>query len=247
MKPSIVKLLVIGVASVVALVVLFELGKQALSTKDSGFEVEVDAQTKKAVVKVQGGKDVPLPEILNSFLQRDKDFTKAVVCAWGKPHGIIDVKDTDALRDSGLVPTTDFWGMWRTLKEKHCIARNVPFLQQLADYAKAAAPLEKKHVVMTWHASTEVPGNAILFPQGETWYAERLSKQCDIVADGERHFTVVVYGPTKLTASDRIQVSEGTFVRILSQAAGKTIIPVLHSPEWKSITDKGKVEVDLLC
>ena len=151
------------------------------------------------------------------------------------------------LRDAGLVPTTDFWGMWRTLKEKHCIARNVPFLQQLADYAKAAAPLEKKHVVMTWHASTEVPGNAILFPQGETWYAERLSKQCDIVADGERHFTVVVYGPTKLTASDRIQVSEGTFVRILSQAAGKTIIPVLHSPEWKSITDKGKVEVDLLC
>ncbi len=247
MKPSIVKLLVIGVASVAALAVLYQLGRLALSTRDSGFEVEVDAQTKKAVIKMSGGSEVPLPEILNSFLKRDSDFTKAVLCAWGKPHGIIDAKDTDALRAFGLVNSTDFWGLWRTLKENHCTGRNIPYLQQLADYAKAAAPLEKKHVTMTWHTSTEVPGNAILFPQGETWYADRLNKQCDIVAEDERHFPVIVYGPTKLSKPDRIQVSEGTFVRILSQAAGKTIIPVLHSPEWKAITGKGKVEVDLLC
>ncbi len=246
-RPQTVTMLIKGVIALAVVAALYFAARAALHTQEGNLEVEVDAQTKKAVLKVQGGKDVPLPDLLNTFLARDPDFTKAVLCAWGKPHGIIDAKDTDALHDFGLVNSADFWGLWRTLKEKHCTGRNIPYLQQLADYAKAAAPLEKKRVTMTWHTSTEVPGNAILFPQGETWYAERLNKQCDIVAEDERHFSVIVYGPTKLSKPDRIQVSEGTFVRILSQAAGKTIIPVLHSPEWKAFTDKGKVEVDLLC
>ena len=241
------KTIVWGVVGTVALLVVYLLARTALYTAESQFEVEVDAQTKKAVLKVQGGKEVSLPEILNSFLSRDRDFTKAVLCTWGKPQGIIDATDTDSLHAFGLILSSDFWGLWRTLKEKHCTGRNIVYLQQLADYAKAAAPLEKRNVLLTWHTSTEVPGNAILFPQGETWYADRLNKQCDIVTGEDRHFQVIVFGPTKLTQTDRIQVSEGTFVRILSQAAGKTIIPVLHSPEWKAITNKGKVAVDLLC
>ena len=247
-RPQTVTMLIKGAVALAVVAALFFAARAALRTQDGNLEVEVDAQTKKAVLKVQGGKDVPLPDVLNTFLARDPDFTKAVLCTWGKPHGILDAHDMDALREFGLIASTDFWGLWRTLKEKHCTGRNVPYLQQLADYAKAAAPLEKRHVFLTWHTATEVPGNALLFPQGETWYAERLNKECDIVvANSDSHFQIVVYGPTKLTTNDRIQVSEGTFVRILAQANGATIIPVLHSPEWKAYTDKGKVEVDLLC
>lgn len=247
-RPQTVTMLIKGAVALAVVAALYFAARAALHTQEGNLEVEVDAQTKKAVLKVQGGREVPLPDVLNTFLARDPDFTKAILCTWGKPHGILDSHDMDALREFGLIATSDFWGLWRTLKEKHCSARNVPYLQQLADYAKAAAPLEKRHVFLTWHTATEVPGNAILFPQGETWYAERLNKQCDIVvSNNDSHFPVVVYGPTKLTTNDRIQVSEGTFVRILAQANGATIIPVLNSPEWKAYTAKGKVEVDLLC
>ena len=247
-RPQMIAQLVKGAIAIVVVAGLAYAAYLTMHTGDGQFEVEVDAQSKKAVIKMSGGSEVPLPEVLNTFLARDPDFTKAILCTWGKPHGILDSHDMDALREFGLISSADFWGLWRTLKEKHCSARNVQYLQQLADYAKAAAPLEKRHVFMTWHTATEVPGNAILFPQGETWYAERLNKQCDIVVtSNDSHFPVVVYGPTKLTSPDRIQVSEGTFVRILAQANGATIIPVLNSPEWKALTGKGKVEVDLLC
>lgn len=248
MKPQMVKQLVIGVVVLAALWATYAIARRTVVTPDGQFEVEVDAQTKKAVIKVQGGKDVPLPDVLNTFLARDPVFTKAMICTWGKPHGILDARDTDALREFGLILSSDFWGLWGTLKEKHCKGSNVPHFQRLADYAKAAAPLEKRRVFLTWHTSKEVPGNAILFPQGETWYADRLSKQCDIVVENDsNHFPVIVYGATRLASPDRIQVSEGTFVRILTKANGDTIIPVVGSPEWKAITDKGRVEVDLLC
>lgn len=235
-----------AMVGIVAVVLLFVVARATIATHGSHLQVEFDAVSKKAIVKVDGGESLPLSEILRALFQRDPSLTKATVCSWGVDHGVIDAEDTDALRKFGLLVSDDFWGLWRTIKRKHSGPENVSHLQRLAAYAAAKAPVQKRHVVLTWHPSTEMEGDAILFPQGDEWFAERLDKRCDI-AIGQNKFPAVIYGPTRLSNPDRIQVSEGTFVRIISRATGRRVLPPVNSKQWKAITGRGTVPVDILC
>ncbi len=241
MGQTIVKALV----AVVAMTLVFIVARATVTNSGSHLQVEVDPATGKAVLKVDGGESLPLSAILQNFFERDGNLTKVTVCSWGEPHAVIDAHDADALKKFDLLAANDFWGLWRTLKKRHS-AGNARYLKQLAAYSAALEPVEKREVVLTWHSSTEIEGNAILFPQGVPWFAERLDKACDI-AIGESRFPAVISGPTRLAGADRIQVSEGTFVRIVSQAEGRRVIPKLGSKEWKAITGRGKVHVELLC
>jgi hypothetical protein len=235
-----------AVVAVVAVLALLFVARIVLYTPEANLEIEVDAVTKKAAIKVAGGKSVDLPNVLDLMMQKDHEVTKATICTWGSTYGIMDAFDADQRRLFKLVHIDDFWGLYAALKNNHCKGKNLPFFKQLSQYADAAVPPEKKRVLMTWHTSKEIPGNAILFPKGDTWFAERLNRECSIVLNEDVPFLAVVHSPAVIGAG-RIQVSEGTFVRILSASDGKLVIPVVDSPEWKAIVGKGKVEVDLLC
>lgn len=237
-------LVIVGLAAVIAVAIV---ARYAVMTPEANFEIEVDAVTKKAAIKVAGGKSMDLPSVLDTMMQQSADVTKATICAWGHPYNIIDALDADARREFHLVHTDDFWGLYGALKTNHCKAKNLPFFKQLAQYADATVPPEKKHVTMTWHTSKEIPGNAILFSKGDTWFAEKLNRECNIIMkDDDAGFPAVVYGPSMINVG-RIQVSEGTFVRVIASSEGRVVIPMVDSPEWKAIVGRGKVEVDLLC
>jgi len=251
MDSKTVRVLVGGVVAIVAIVATFIVARLTAQIPKAELHVELDATTKKAIVKVTGGGgdsiQMQLPDILKVFLERDAGITRSTICTWGRSLGIIDANDIDSLKEFELVPTSNFWDLWNAIKSNHCATgEHVEHLSRLAAYAQAVAPVERRTMTMTWHASTEVPGNAILFQQGDLWFATRLQKQCNVVIDS-RSFPAEVYGPTRLAGTNKIQVSEGTFVRIISQANGSTVIPRLRSKEWKAITDKGKVEVEVLC
>jgi hypothetical protein len=227
------------------------LGNRVIAHPTSKLELELDGQGGKAVVKVSGGEaSMQLPEILEGFFSRDANLTKATISAWGGGRGIIDAKDQDALTRFGLVETGKFWPVFNAVKTHctpdNCTARTATVLKKFGDYAASIRRVEKRPVVMTWAPSKDVEGNAIYFPQGQEWFAERVGEDCEIVV-GDARFPVVIHRAIRLGDEHRIQVSEGTFVRIMATANRIKRIPALNSPGWRAITDKGRVEAQVQC
>jgi hypothetical protein len=170
------------------------------------------------------------------------------VDSWGKPHHIIDAENSDIIKGAGLLKQDDFWGMWQCMLSKYCteekVAQYVNFIDNLDSECQAKVPPNTRRAKMTWHSTREVPPDVLLFPRGQSWYAQYLNHECQIVL-GDTSVPVMVSKPVLIDA-DRIQVSEVTFVEIVSRASGAQP-PTYGSHAWHRYIASGVQDVEVRC
>lgn len=215
-----------------------------IQTKGAALDVTFDPETKALKVAASGGSAIDLTELLSTAFQKHPASTLAVLTSWGKPRGILDTNDDRALSECGLVRQAQFWPVWNTLRNLHCNEGNVPFFEKLLAECEGRIPPAVRPVTVTWHSGREVNPDTVLFPKGESWFADRLNRSCDLVL-GDAQIPVTIHRSVRIGA-DRVQISEGTFVRLVS-AAKRTIPPLLNSREWIRLRGVGAVQAEIRC
>jgi len=241
-RAAIIAKALVGLTTVGALLLV---ALNTVNTKDAKLRIKKDPDGSFSV-GVDGGERRALNEILQECWAQDPTTTRSLVCSWGLDKKIIAADDLDSLKHYKLVSATDFWGLFGALKTNHVAPANVPRIRNLAEYFDAAAPPETRTMVVTWHRSEEIAGNVIIFPQGDAWFADRLDRTCDVIV-GDARLPLVVEKAARFPAPNRIQVSEGTFARLVSHTEGIHILPKFRSRGWNRLIGKGTVEAKVVC
>lgn len=236
-------------AAILAMVLLWDLASRTIAQQGAALDVEVDAQGRSVKLKATGGASIELAEILTSAWKKDEVVTRALLQGWGRQYGIIDVADGDALAASGLVRHDNFWGLFGCIKSNFCkretVHQYISYIDKLDTQCQAQIPPDKKAAKLSWHSTREVPPGAIMFPRGDTWYAQYIGQECEIVYR-DAATKVMILKPL-LIDGDRVQVSEITFVQVLSRGNGDPVPPTYASPEWSAYRDQGLVEIEIRC
>ncbi len=234
------------IAVVIVGLMIFVVAQQTAAIPGGKLTVAIDSAKGRVQVGVEGGESIALQDVLREAWGKDESTSRGVVAAWGLDRGIIDVVDTEALERYELVRATDFWGLFRSLKTRHNTADKLPHINDLARFIKVGVPPEEREVEISWHISEETASNAILFPQGDQWFSSKLRRDCDIVVDDIR-VAMIIHDSIRLTDPSRIQVSEGTFVRIANGLMGNRVMPTLRSREWNNLLKRGVVRGRVVC